>query len=369
MKPTFWNLFFLLLCFSAFAQSNNTILFIKGGSGTGGFLEGGSDHHLCSIDDYDTWSGNHGWGTLADALRDEGFILKEISEGAAENNTPVDLLGMDLTNYAVIVFGSNNTTYSSEMVDALEKYVKEGGSALFISDANFGSDWHVAPDSDQLFLDRFGWTMNQDGGTYTLDTDDFAEPTHPILTDIDAFKGEGVSPITISDNKVPGVTTTILVPVPSNQQVHRNNSTGSGMTTESNPNDAVLVVASVGAGKIAGHYDRNTFFNVNGAGTDITEHDNLSYAIRLFRWLAEPSMVSSSENSAPITPEYKFSYSMETEEIRIYTQEQAFEAFIFDASGRIVRRFQSQTQIAVSELATGYYVLQVAGRWSFPFVK
>lgn len=369
MKPILCKLFFTLLCLSAFAQSNNTILFIKGGSGTGGFLEGGFDHHLCSIDDYDTWGGNHGWGTLADALRAEGFILEEISEGPAENNTPVDLLAMDLTKYAVIVFGSNNTTYSSEMVDALEQYVQEGGSALFISDANFGSDWHKAPDSDQHFLDRFGWTMNQDGGTYTVDTDDFEVPTHPILTDITAFKGEGVSPITVTDNTVPGVNSTILVPVPSNQQVHRNNSTGSGMTTASNPNDAVLVVATVGAGKIAGHYDRNTFFNENGAGTDITEHDNRSYAIRLFQWLAEPSMVSSNENPAPQSAPFEFSYSREAEEIRIQTQAQDFEALIFDASGRVVRRFRNQTQIAVNELANGYYILQIAGRWSFPFVK
>lgn len=369
MKPILCNLFFSLLCIAAFAQDNSTILFIKGGSGTGGFLEGGFDHHLCSIDDYDTWGGNHGWGTLADALREEGFILKEISEGPAEDNTPVDLLDMDLTEYAVIVFGSNNTTYSSEMVDTLEKYVQEGGSALFLSDANFGSDWHKAPDSDQHFLDRFGWTMNQDGGTYTVDTDDFEVLTHPILTDINAFKGEGVSPITVTDNEVPGVTSTILVPVPSNQQVHRNSSTGSGMTTASNPNDAVLVVATVGAGKIAGHFDRNTFFNENGAGTDITEHDNRQYAIQLFQWLATPDVVSGDSNPISAASEFAFSYTIETAEIRILTQVEKFQARIVDASGRLVHHFRNQRQVSVNELPQGYYILQVAGQGAFPFVR
>lgn len=369
MKPALCQLLFLFLCFSSFAQDNDKILFIKGGSGTGGFLEGGQDHQLCSIDDYDTWGGNHGWGTLADALRDEGFVLEEISEGAAENNTPVDLTAITLSDYAVIVFGSNNTAYSNEMVDALEQYVKAGGAALFISDANFGSDWHTAPDSDQHFLDRFGWTMNQDGGTYTVSTEDFAVPTHPLLTGISAFKGEGVSPITVSDDTVEGVTSTILVPVPSNQQVHRNNSTGSGMTTASEPDDAVLVVATVGTGKIAGHYDRNTFFNVNGAGTDITEHDNRQYAIHLFKWLAETNVVASDNPPLQAAPAFAFSYSMETQEVHIHTQVQNFQALIFDASGRVVRRFRNQSQVGVSQLADGYYILRVAGQLPFPFVK
>jgi len=42
----------------------------------------------------------------------------------------------------------------------------------------------------------------------------------------------------------------------------------------------------VDAGRIAGHFDRNTFFNTNGAGTDITRFDNLQYALNLFAWLA-----------------------------------------------------------------------------------
>jgi len=38
------------------------ILFIRGGSGTGGFVEGGADEHLSDIHDLSTAEYNHGYG-------------------------------------------------------------------------------------------------------------------------------------------------------------------------------------------------------------------------------------------------------------------------------------------------------------------
>ena len=59
-----------------------------------------------------------------------------------------------------------------------------------------------------------------------------------------------------------------------------------GPSRASNPTiDAALIVAGVDEGKIAGHYDRNTFFNLNGAGTNINRFDNKQYALNLFGWL------------------------------------------------------------------------------------
>ena len=59
-----------------------------------------------------------------------------------------------------------------------------------------------------------------------------------------------------------------------------------GPSTSANSNDASLLVAQAGLGKIAGHFDRNTFFNQGGVGSDITRFDNETYAINLFNWLA-----------------------------------------------------------------------------------
>ncbi|MBX2874236.1 MAG: ThuA domain-containing protein [Saprospiraceae bacterium] len=368
MKSVLYTLTFLLCCTANFAQDAQKILFIRGGDGTGGFLEGGADHHLCNIDDYDTWNGNHGWGTLADALRDEGFELTQMEEGPVGNSGPIDLLSLNLSDYDVIVMGSNNVPYPADQVDAFESYIKGGGAALFISDANFGLDWDRAPTSDQSFLDRFGWVMNQDQGTYTVRTPDFSLPGHPILEDVSAFMGEGVSPITVADYNVPEVTTTIIVPVPSDQFVQRNDRTGSGATTPATADDAVLVVATVGAGRIAGHFDRNTFFNLNGAGTDITEHDNRQYAVNLFKWLAGSTLTAIEPAFGQSAKAFAFSYQWRQGTVRIKTEIRRFRGVILDTSGRILQRFENEKELQVGHLAKGFYILNVNNCVTYSFV-
>ncbi|MEO1655707.1 MAG: hypothetical protein AAFU64_19345, partial [Bacteroidota bacterium] len=260
------------------------ILFIRGGDGSGG-LGSGDDTHLSDITDFSTNGGNRGWGTLASILEAEGYTLEQIKEGS-DGDTPVDLSSLNLSQYAVVVFGSNNATYESSTVDVWLDYINQGGAALFISDANFGSNWNDAPSSDNHFLPRIGWEVNQDAGTYDLDT--FEDPNHPILSGLNSIGGEGVSPITVKDYNVSGVSSTILIKVPSGRNVRRiTNNDSRGSTTSATPDDAVLVIADVGSGRVAGHFDRNTFFNENGAGgRDITKQDHSQYARNLFNWLA-----------------------------------------------------------------------------------
>jgi hypothetical protein len=50
--------------------------------------------------------------------------------------------------------------------------------------------------------------------------------------------------------------------------------------------DASLAVVEHGRGRVACHFDRNTFFNENGAGTSLTRAGNRTYARNLFAWLA-----------------------------------------------------------------------------------
>lgn len=267
-----------------------SVLFVRGGAGTGGFLEGGADEQLADISDYSTRGGNHGWGELADWLRENDFELHQMEEGPASNNTPVPFGDLDLSTYDIIVLGSNNADYlpegESRHVDAIESWVKAGGGLLVISDANFGRNWGDAPDSDQQFLDRFGWVMNQDQGTYALNrtANDFLVPDHPILEGVRSFDGEGVSPIMVPDEKVPGVNTTIIARARGTTRI--NNRYGQGSSRQTTTADGSLVIAEVEEGRVAGHFDRNTFFNRNGAGTDLNRLDNQTYALNLFRWLA-----------------------------------------------------------------------------------
>ena len=291
---------FIPLIFSATAAADK-VLFIRGASGTVGFTEGGSDEQGASIDNFLTTQNNHGWGELSAALVAEGFELEEIAEGPKDPSgepSPVPLDQMNLSQYAVIVFGSNNASYTSAQVAAFVTYIENGGSALCISDANFGQNFGDAPSSDNHFLNPFGLVMNQDTGTYVVRrSDHYNAPTHPILIGVDEFDGEGVSAITVNAPPA-GVTNAVLTQMPGS--VRRNDNPDGGTGEGANANDASLAIAEKGSGRIAGHFDRNTFFNENGAGTNLNRFDNEIYARNLFNWLAgRPAFVPATGNYAP----------------------------------------------------------------------
>lgn len=281
------------------SATDPTILFVRGADRSGGFLEAGDDtqrtEQLADIFNASTSGGNHGWNELRLTLEGAGFAVEQITETAENTSGPsdgvhIDFETIDLTLYDVIVLGSNNAVYDTAGVDAIEAYVRGGGSVLFISDANFGGDWADASNSDQQFLDRFGLVMHQDQGTYSLfrSQGDYAVPDHPILTNVDRFDGEGVTPIELG-TPTAGVTQTLLVGAKGNTRLNEppfgNNNIGPSRSSDP-AIDGVLVVGAADDGKIAGHYDRNTFFNQNGAGTNINRFDNQQYALNLFGWLA-----------------------------------------------------------------------------------
>ena len=299
---------------SAWVESIRKILFVRGADRSGGFLEAGSDasrtEHLADITNDNTNNGNHGWGELATTLENEGFLLEQIPELLEAGAPPtgqtqgehLPLEEMNLAQYCAIVFGSNNAVYDAAAIDAIENYVRGGGAALFISDANFGSNWADAPNSDQQFLDRFGLIMNQDRGTYTVDRSqgEFVVPGHEIFAGIDTFMGEGVSPGHIPAGPPPaGVTITRLAAASGGTRDNDGNPGSNRPTTDS---DGSLVIATADSGKVAIHFDRNTFFNLNGAGTDINEWDNRQYARNLFNWLCSripsPTGVSASDGTS-----------------------------------------------------------------------
>lgn len=275
------------------------VLFIRGADRSGGFFEADTDfertEHLGDITNQSTANGNHGWYELAELLRDDGFVLEQISE-SVEAGAPgsgstqgehIGLETMDLSAYDVIVMGSNNAVYDAAAIDAFEAYILGGGAALFISDAGFGSGWPDAANSDQQFLDRFGWTMQQDFGFYTVERaeGDFLVPNHPILDGVDTIEGEGESPLVRPSKDVAGVSTTIVVRAKPGDRT-RNNNGNPGTFRDITPDDAATLIATAGCGRLAGHFDRNTFFNQSGAGTNINKYDHRAYALNLFRWLA-----------------------------------------------------------------------------------
>lgn len=275
------------------------VLFLRGADRSGGFLEANDDAgrtaQLADIDDITSGTINRGWGELRATLESEGFIAEQVKEPAENASGPAAGMPFPLTpallaNYAAVVFGSNNARYPAATVDAVEAHLRGGGGALFVSDANFGGDWADAPTSDQAFLDRLGLAMNQDHGTYgiTRAAGELLVPDHPIFAGVAAFDGEGVSPGVLGAPP-PGVSHTVLARAKGMTRVNLAPFGGQnqGALRAVGPGDAALVIGTAGAGRFALHYDRNTFFNAGGAGTDLTRFDNRRYAVNLFDWLAQ----------------------------------------------------------------------------------
>jgi hypothetical protein len=100
---------------------------------------------------------------------------------------------------------------------------------------------------------------------------------------VNTIDGEGVSP-GVRMAPIAGVTPQVIIGA---KDLTRNNdSFGKGSDRAVTDSDGALVVAAAGLGRVAVHFDRNTFFNKNGAGTDLHRFDNTRYAKNLFEWLA-----------------------------------------------------------------------------------
>jgi hypothetical protein len=285
-------------------MTGEDVVFIRGADRSGsGANDTERQEQLNDINNNSTAAGNRGWGQLRTHLTGLGYNVTQVTEtvesGAPNtggtNGVQVNL-SQALAGKEIAVFGSNNAVYSRQNKEFLETWVRAGGSALFISDLKFGRDWSDAPNSDNDFTSRFGWSMNQDRAegtatTITRAAGQFTNSTHPIFTGINSLEAEGVNPITVGAPG-PNMTNTILARVPASQSVRTNTFNGQQNPTlrPSTANDAALAIAEVGGtsgGRIVSWWDRNTWNNQNGSGSDITRADNRLLATNIFAWLAK----------------------------------------------------------------------------------
>jgi hypothetical protein len=230
-----------------------------------------------------TNAGANGYFQLADMLSTEqGHNLSELQDTDPVVNP---LTYQTLTPYNLLVLGSNNRRFSPEEATVVANYVNMGGAVLALSDSRFG----LSPDrsqnllgagelSDNDLVGQFGFHIEHDNYLVVVaDSSRFVDPSHRILSGLTSFKGEGVSLI-----RVDGPPAQILV-------------RGDGLLltdghTVTGPNYAITAIATVGRGRVAATFDRNTFFNagVGSDGTDLSELDNRNYARNLFNWLTRP---------------------------------------------------------------------------------
>ena len=157
-------------------------------------------------------------------------------------------------------WGSNNAVYGHGGRAALDAYVRRGGGVLFISDGNFGSSWADSPSSDNSFLAPYGMEFNQDNGQYILSRSagDFIDPTNPILIGVDAFDGEGVSPIRLTKPVVTQLVGARGTTFDNNPTSTANHSRGTERPVDGR--DASLDTAVVGSGRVAAFFRPKHFF-------------------------------------------------------------------------------------------------------------
>ena len=226
-------------------------------------------------------TGHNGYAQLADLLHmEQGHNLTELADTDPAVNPLTTLV---LAQYDLLVLGSNNRRFSAKEAAVVASYVQDGGSVFAFSDSRFG----LSPDrehnvlgagelSDNDLLGQFGMAIQHDNyQVVEANSTRFVNPSHPILTGLTSFKGEGVSLI-----RVDGPPAQILV-------------RGDGLLltdghTVTGKNYAITAIAQVGQGRVAVTFDRNTFFNagLGSDGTDLSDLGNRQYALNLFKWLA-----------------------------------------------------------------------------------
>ncbi len=149
--------------------------------------------------------------------------------------------------------------------------------------------------------------MNQDSGTYaiTRGAGEFVVPDHPVFAGVNGFDGEGVSPAVLGPPPS-GVGHALLARAEGTTRVNTPpfGAQSQGELRAVSASDAALVVGVAGNGRFAVHFDRNTFFNAGGAGTDLTRLDNRRYAVNLFDWLARtpPAAALFADGFEPLSP-------------------------------------------------------------------
>jgi hypothetical protein len=256
------------------AGREQRVLIVRGGVGTAGFLHGGVDADLSDLFN----ERQTGFGRLGTVLALEGYEVTQVEEGPG--GTKIDLDMVDLDRYGLVVLGSNNAAYTPADADRLADYVRAGGAALLLADANFGRDWRAAADSDQAFLDRFGLTISQDNeGCAGLTTSDFVAADHPVLRGVDEVGACGATAFTVTGG-VPDAAATILARPNTPVRDNTGDGTAPGPNRPAGPDDAAIVVVEAGRGRVAGTVDRDTFFPAPLAAAG-----NRAFALQLVRWL------------------------------------------------------------------------------------
>ncbi|TGE04322.1 malectin domain-containing carbohydrate-binding protein [Hymenobacter fodinae] len=220
-------------------------------------------------------SGNQGMSQFNQLLTETGFSAVEALDAT------VTLNAATLSNYKVLILGSNNRRFSAAEKTAVATWVNSGGGLLAWSDAAFGWDSGginstVGATSDNDLTDQFGMHFLRDNGVSVFTLNQWS--TNHYINRFNkngglTIEAEGVSPVRTTSPA------TILAGLPAGKA--QLNSLDGPVTAA----DAAVAIAKIGQGRVLGFFDRNAFWNA-GEGTYLSRVENRVFAQRILQWVA-----------------------------------------------------------------------------------
>jgi hypothetical protein len=197
-----------------------------------------------------------------------------------------------LAPYKVVVLAANRTPFTTNEINLLETFVRNGGGLIAFADSTFGIDGDPANPggyvatcdpytADNDVLARFGLEILPDN--FNAPTTFTSFVGHPTTRGLPGgFMGEGMSLVRIVGGTadVP----TLAADCASNACGPLMSGCGAGMGTPTTTGP--LATCEAGLGRVVVTCDRNTFLNPPGIGTHLYAASNLVYAMNLFFWTA-----------------------------------------------------------------------------------
>lgn len=278
----------------AHADTTKKVLYLYGSVSANGTIPApaGQEFHPMRLND----TGNLGMSGFKAAIESGALIkasgvnfrISEAYDAATTLNTAL------LSQYDVLILGSNNKMFSHAERDAVGDWVKAGGGLIAWSDSAFGGNWQqvgvgnpVGRNSNNTLTTQFGMFFMRDNGAgnYAIkqyEVDHYLNNYNKNAGVI--FRGEGVSVIRVSGEA------TLLAKLQNgglNGQIrlHQDDSNDPNIGPLNPNTDAALAIAQIEKGRVIGTFDRNTFWNA-GEGTRLSHVDNEPYAQRLILWVS-----------------------------------------------------------------------------------
>lgn len=273
------SLFALLATVSVDVEASD-IAYIHGDVAADGSIPSGDDDpfHQMLLDD----TGSEGLSVFRDMVQNEGY---EISQYYDQETT----LDPDfLAQFDAIVFGLHQKIWPESEKEALDDWLRDGGSIFTYSDSASGGLYSevgitnpVGQNAVNNLISDYGLEVTVDNGGGTRAYTAGEDASHPIVEGPLVMEGEGVSVVAVD----PASGADVLIPLDDDSRVSNDSLSinAEGVTIE-DPVWATLALQRVGDGHVLVMFDRQAMWN-SGPGSDITKHDNKEILRRIVRFM------------------------------------------------------------------------------------